>query len=72
MEDFNAFLKEQNGSHEELIDGVDYYDMDKMVDEIVNSPYATIMKEMLIGFIILLILPNSFYKLYESITEDMM
>ena len=72
MEDFNAFLKEQNGSHEELIDGVDYYDMDKMVDEIVNSPYATIMKEMLIGFIILLILPNSFYKLYKSITEDMM
>ncbi|MBR3280896.1 MAG: hypothetical protein IKI57_03500 [Clostridia bacterium] len=72
IEDFNAFLKEQNGSNEESINGVDFYDLEKMVDEIVNSPYTLIMKEMLIGFIILLILPNSFYKSYENITKDIM
>ena len=71
MEDFNSFMKEQNKESNYNSNELMYLDMDNMVEEMTNTPYAITLKEMLIGFAVLMLLPNSFYRAYESITKDM-
>ena len=47
-----------------------YLDLiDNEVDSILYAPSSTVLRELFIGFVILLIIPNSFYRAFERITK---
>ncbi len=39
------------------------------IEKLVNTPSTIILKEMLIGFILLILIPNSFYRKYEKVAQ---
>ena len=71
MDDFKNYIKQSNNDlasgdiSDELIT-----DIDSAIEEMVNTPYSIIFREMLIGFAILLLIPSSILATLESITRE--
>ena len=71
MEDFKKFVNNPNNQ----ITADDFSDdlitnIDSAMDEMVNTPYTIVFREMLIGFAIMLLIPNSAYDYLERITKE--
>ncbi len=73
MNDYNKFISNYQTelSSGEVDIPPEYYqfDLDTEILDFVNSPSVIIQRELLIGFLILLILPKSWLKKYEKLTR---
>ena len=67
MDDFKNYIKQSNNdltsgdTQDELIT-----DIDSAIEEMVNTPYSIIFREMLIGFIILAAVPETYINMLKE------